>query len=94
MDHGINAAFPKYLEIVESLNNTRRLIWRESWTLTQFWKHLSGLISVVVVVFQIIFRTEIYQNDIFLFFKKLFLRSACQNDPKHTKKFNFLKKRN
>jgi hypothetical protein len=28
-----------------------------------------------------------HQNDIFLFFKKLFLRSAHQNDPKHKKNY-------
>jgi hypothetical protein len=42
--------------------------------------------SVVAVVFHITFRAEMYQNKVFLFFKKLFLRSARQNDPKHTKK--------
>jgi hypothetical protein len=31
-----------------------------------------------------------HQNDIFFIFKKLFLRSAYQNDPKHTKKLKFL----
>jgi hypothetical protein len=38
---------------------------------------------VIIVTFQIIFRAEMYQNNFFLFFKKLFLRSARQNDPKH-----------
>jgi len=46
--------------------------------------------SVVVVVFQSIFRAEMHQNDVFFFiFLKLFLRSAHQNDPKHEKKLNF-----
>jgi hypothetical protein len=33
-----------------------------------------------------------HQNDIFIIFLKLFLRSAHQNDLKHTKKINFFKK--
>jgi hypothetical protein len=45
--------------------------------------------SVVVVALQITFRTEIYQNNVFYIFKKSFLKSAHQNDPKH-KKINFL----
>jgi hypothetical protein len=53
--------------------------------------------SVVAVVFQITFRAEIYWNNIFYIFKKLFLKSARQNDPKHKKiyflqnKFKFFK---
>jgi len=47
--------------------------------------------SVVVVTFQINFRAEMYENDIFLK-KKLFLKSAHQNDSKH-KKINFLQKK-
>jgi hypothetical protein len=50
--------------------------------------------SVVADTFQITFRAEMYQNDIFFIFLKLFLRSARQNDPKHTKKINFLQKKN
>jgi hypothetical protein len=46
--------------------------------------------NVVVVVFQITIHAEMYENDFFFIFKKLFLRSACQNHPKHTKKINFL----
>jgi hypothetical protein len=42
--------------------------------------------SVVVVAFQSAFRVEMYQNDIFFIFLKLFLRSAHQNNPKYTKK--------
>jgi hypothetical protein len=49
--------------------------------------------SVVTVVFQITFRVEMYQNDIFFIFLKLFLRSVRQNNPKHTKKFKFFWKR-
>jgi hypothetical protein len=49
---------------------------------------------VVVVAFQSVFRAEIHQNDIFFIFKKLFLRSAHQNDSKHTKKLIFNKKNN
>jgi len=53
--------------------------------------------SVVAVAFQITFRVEMHANDIFFIFKKLFLTSAHQNDPKHInrikskKKLNFLK---
>jgi hypothetical protein len=46
--------------------------------------------SVVVVVFQSVFRVEIHQNNIFYFFKKLFLRLAHQNNSKH-KKNSFFK---
>jgi len=46
--------------------------------------------SVVVVAFQSVFYAEMHQNDIFFsFFKKLFLRSAHQNDIKNTKKIIF-----
>jgi hypothetical protein len=45
--------------------------------------------SVVMVAFQITFRAEIHANDIFLFFKKLFLTSAHQNDPKNTNRTQF-----
>jgi hypothetical protein len=45
--------------------------------------------NVVVVAFQIIFRAKMHVNDVFLFFKKLFLTSAHQNDPKHTKYIKF-----
>jgi hypothetical protein len=48
--------------------------------------HLFG--SVVAVAFQSVFRAEMHQNDVFLFFKKSLFRSAHQNDPKHTKKIN------
>jgi len=47
--------------------------------------------SVVVVVFQSVFHAEIYQNNIFFIFKKLFLRSAHQNDPKYKKILNLKK---
>jgi hypothetical protein len=40
---------------------------------------------VFAVVFQSVFRAEMHQNDVFLFFLKLFLRSAHQNDPKQKK---------
>jgi len=40
---------------------------------------------VVVVAFQITFRAEMHANDVFLFFLKLFLTSAHQNNPKHIK---------
>jgi hypothetical protein len=43
--------------------------------------------SVVVIVFQIIFRVKIHQNNIFLFFKKLFLTSAHQNNLKTLKTY-------
>jgi hypothetical protein len=45
--------------------------------------------SVVTVAFQIAFRVEIHVNDIFLFFKKSFLISAHQNDPKSTNRIQF-----
>jgi len=38
--------------------------------------------SVVVIVFQSAFYLEKYTNNIFFIFKKLFLRSAHQNDLK------------
>jgi hypothetical protein len=41
--------------------------------------------SVVVVVFQSVFHAEMHQNNIFKIFKKLFLKSVHQNDPKHKK---------
>jgi hypothetical protein len=44
---------------------------------------------MVAVVFQSIFRAEIYQNNIFYFFK-LFLRSAHQNDLKYKKKIEII----
>jgi hypothetical protein len=47
--------------------------------------------SVVVIVFQSVFHAEIHQNDIFFIFKKLFLRSAHQNDPKYKKILNLKK---
>jgi hypothetical protein len=47
---------------------------------------------VFAIAFQSVFRAEMHQNDFFLFLKKLFLRSAYQNDPKHTKKIIFSKK--
>jgi hypothetical protein len=37
----------------------------------------------------VFFCAEMYQNDVFLFFKKLFLRSTHQNNPKHKKKIKF-----
>jgi hypothetical protein len=39
---------------------------------------------MVVVAFQSVFRAEMHQNDIFLFFKKLFFKLIHQNDPKYT----------
>jgi hypothetical protein len=44
---------------------------------------------MVPVVFQITFCTEMHANDVFLFFKKLFLISAHQNYLKHTKHIKF-----
>jgi hypothetical protein len=49
--------------------------------------------NVIVVAFQSVFRAEMHQNDIFFIFKKLFLRSGHQNDPKNTKKLIFSKKK-
>ena len=45
--------------------------------------------SVVAVAFQITFRAEMHANDFFIIFKKLFLTSAHQNDPKHTNYIKF-----
>jgi hypothetical protein len=45
--------------------------------------------SVVAVIFQITFRAEMHVNDIFSFFKKLFLTSAHQNDSKRTNRIKF-----
>jgi hypothetical protein len=44
---------------------------------------------VVAVAFQITFCAEIYVNDVFFIFKKLFLISAHQNDPKRTNHIKF-----
>ena len=50
---------------------------------------LQGVLgSMVVVAFQITFCVEMHVNDIFLFFKKLFLTSANQNNPK---RINYIK---
>ena len=38
--------------------------------------------SVIAVAFQSVFYSEIYQNNIFFIFKKLFLTSAHQNNLK------------
>jgi hypothetical protein len=43
--------------------------------------------SVVAVAFQSVFHSEMYQNNIFFIFKKLFLASAHQNDLKTLKKY-------
>ena len=45
--------------------------------------------SIVVVVFQITFHAEMHVNDIFFIFKKLFLISVYQNDPKHINHIKF-----
>jgi hypothetical protein len=37
---------------------------------------------VVAVAVQSVFRLEIHQNDVFFIFKKLFLKSAYQNNLK------------
>jgi len=44
--------------------------------------------SVIAGTFQITFRTKIYANNVFLFFKN-HLTSAHQNDPKHTNHIKF-----
>jgi hypothetical protein len=50
--------------------------------------------SVIAVAFQSTFYLEMHQNNIFLK-KKLFLRSAHQNDPKTLKIYQFeAKKKN
>jgi hypothetical protein len=45
--------------------------------------------SVVAVAFQITFCAEMHANDFFFIFKKLFLTSAHQNDPKRTNHIKF-----
>ena len=44
--------------------------------------------SVVAVIFQNIFYSEMYQNNIFFIFLKLFLTSVHQNDLKILKNIN------
>jgi hypothetical protein len=48
--------------------------------------------SVVAVAFQSVFHAEMHQNNVF-FLKKIFLRSAYQNDSKQIKKLIFSKKK-
>jgi hypothetical protein len=43
--------------------------------------------SVIVVAFQNIFHTEMYQMMFFYFLKKLFLRPTHQNGPKYKKNY-------
>ena len=43
--------------------------------------------SMVVITFQSVFYLEIYQDNIFFIFKKLFLISTHQNDLKTLKKY-------
>jgi hypothetical protein len=45
--------------------------------------------SVVAVAFQITFCIEMHANNIFIIFKKSFLISAHQNDPKATNRTQF-----
>jgi len=49
--------------------------------------------SVVAVAFQSVFHSEIYQNNIFFIFKKLFLTSTHQNDSKTPKNINLKQKK-
>jgi hypothetical protein len=44
---------------------------------------------MVAGAFQITFRVKMHVNDVFSFFKKSFLTSAHQNDPKHTNHIKF-----
>jgi hypothetical protein len=48
--------------------------------------------NVIAVIFQSGFMPKCIKIIFFLFFKKLFLRSAHQNDLKHIKKLIFHKK--
>jgi hypothetical protein len=50
--------------------------------------------SVVAVAFQSTFRTEMHQNDVFLFFLKLFLRSAIKMIQNIQKNLFLLKQKN
>jgi hypothetical protein len=52
-----------------------------------------GLESVVAVAFQNVFRSEIHQNNIFFYFKKIFLTLVHQNDLKTPKNINLKKKK-
>jgi len=45
--------------------------------------------SVVAGAFQITFRAKMHANNVFSFFKKLFLTSAYQNNPKRTNHIKF-----
>jgi hypothetical protein len=49
---------------------------------------------IVAVVAQSIFHLEMHQDDIFFIFKKLFLISAYQNNPKTIKNIKFKQKKN
>jgi hypothetical protein len=48
--------------------------------------------SVVAVVFQSVFHVEIYQNDVFLFFKKYFWDQSIKKIQNTQKKLIFNKK--
>ena len=48
--------------------------------------------SIIMIAFKIFFMLKCIKIIFFLFFKKLFLKSAYQNNPKHTKKIIFNKK--
>jgi hypothetical protein len=45
--------------------------------------------GMVAGAFQITFRVKMHANDVFSFFKKLFLISTHQNDPKRINHIKF-----
>jgi hypothetical protein len=49
---------------------------------------------VAVVAFQSVFHLEMYQNNFYFIFKKIFLKSVDQNNIKILKKFKFKIKKN
>jgi len=48
---------------------------------------------VVAIVIESVFHLEMHQDDVFLFFKKLFFILTHQNNPKILKNINFKQKK-
>jgi hypothetical protein len=48
-------------------------------------------VSVVAIAYQSVFRVEMHQNDVFLFFKNYFLDQHIKTIQNIQKKFNFNK---
>jgi len=68
--------------VVHPLKISKRIVHR--------WVTFSLSGSMVMIVFQSIFRAEMHQSDFFFF--KLFFRLAYQNNSKHIKKLIFFKR--